>query len=402
MKRIVPLLVTFLLMLGLFACGQAESGPAPSGNAGAEEELSAHTIGVIVYNHADDEVIAFRKYLMDYIAPAFNVNFIYSGSITTVEEELEYIQQAIDGGAEGIMSFLSQDIEAEVKLCSENGVYYMLASGTVSDEDFAKVEHEPYFLGVVGPGSFIEYKAGADMADHFASRKSSDEYFILSGGASLGNAMHLMRAEGMLDTLQTLYGVSFEQSSEELAATAEPLHLEAGNLKICICPGYISRDEMFEEIKEEYVKHQYENVMSVLAISRMADIVKGAKIGVVDCYSETNLHLFTNGTLDYLSGKYSSIIGPSFAAMYNALTGHAEGLRDHGNAFNITQGFWSSDSEEDYEEKYVLASSIEMNAYNYDDLQHVINVFNPDATLEDLENLAAHYSFKDAVARRAQ
>ena len=159
---------------------------------------------------------------------------------------------------------------------------------------------------------------------------------------------------------------------------------------------------MFETIKAEYIKHQYENVLSSLAISRMAEIVKGAKIGVVDCYSETNLQLFNNGTLDYISGKYSSIIGPSFAAMYNAITGYGQELRTSGNAFHIAQGFWSSENVEDYEEKYVLASSMEMNAYNYEDLQQVINVFNPDATLDDLKELAGAYTFKDAVERRAK
>ena len=406
MKRILTILLAALLLFSMTACGAASSGTGSEMAAGESEAsngvLEEHTIGVLVYNFGDDEVAAFRKYLMEYIGPAFNVNFLYSGNITTEEEELDYIQQAIDNGAEGIMSFLSQDLEAEVNLCAENGVYYMLASGTVADDEFAKVERNEYFLGAVGPGTFIEYKAGADMANHFASKRGSNEYFVLSGGASLGNAMHQQRTQGILDTLQTAYGVSFEKSSEEIALTDVPLELEAGELKICVCPGYISRDEMFETIKAEYIKHQYENVLSSLAISRMADIVKGAKIGVVDCYSESNLQLFNNGTLDYLSGKYSSIIGPSFAAMYNAITGHAEQLRTSGNAFHIAQGFWTSENTEDYEEKYVLASSMEMNAYNYEDLQKVINVFNPNATLDDLKKLAEAYTFKDAVERRAK
>lgn len=406
MKKILSFILAAVLVLALAACGTATTpssdGSGTSDANASQTELAPHTIGVLVYNFGDDEVVAFRKYLMEYIGPAFNVTFLYSGNITSQEEEMEYIQQAIDNGAEGIMSFISQDLEAEVELCAQNEVYYLLASGTVSDEEFAKVEKNEYFLGAFGPGTFIEYKAGADMANHFASRKGSNEYFILSGGASLGNAMHQQRTQGMLDTLQTAYGVSFEQSSEEMALTDVPLELEAGELKICICPGYISRDEMFETIKAEYIKHQYENVLSSLAISRMAEIVKGAKIGVVDCYSETNLQLFNNGTLDYISGKYSSIIGPSFAAMYNAITGYGQELRTSGNAFHIAQGFWSSENAEDYEEKYVLASSMEMNAYNYEDLQQVINVFNPDATLDDLKELAGAYTFKDAVERRAK
>ena len=70
-------------------------------------------------------------------------------------------------------------------------------------------------------------------------------------------------------------------------------------------------------------------------------------------------------------------------------------------AGRICQGFWSSDSREDYEEKYSLASSIEKEAYNYEDLQKVMAEYTPDATLEDLRKLAEAYTYEDAVARRA-
>lgn len=63
-------------------------------------------------------------------------------------------------------------------------------------------------------------------------------------------------------------------------------------------------------------------------------------LGTVDCYTETNGELFKNGNLKYLCGKYESIIGPAFAAMYNAVTGYSEDFREDGKAFAIQQGFW--------------------------------------------------------------
>lgn len=405
MKKIWTLVLAVILVLGLAACGTKPAPPEEgSQNASGDQvtELEKHTIGVLVYNQTDDEVIAFRRYLMNYIADVFNVEFLYSGNITSHEEEQEYLQRLIDNGAEGILSFISHDLTAEAKLCEEAGVYYMLASGTVTDEDFAAVEDNPYFLGVIGPGSFIEYKAGSDMAAFFADKKGSNEYFVLSGGAAFGNAMHQKRTQGILDTLSTAYNVQFEKSTEELSLSEDVIHIQNGDLKICICPGYISRDEFFEKIKAEFESDQYDTVLSVLGISRMEDVVKGKRLGVIDCYSETNLQMFALGELQYLSGKYSSIIGPSFAVMYNAITGHAQDFRPRGKSFHITQGFWSSDSREDYEEKYTLASSIEINAYNYEDLQKVIMIFNPDATYEDLKALAEADTFKDALERRAR
>ena len=401
MKKIIALFLAVILVLGLASCGTKEN-PAEGSSGNQVTELEKHTIGVLVYNQTDDEVIAFKRYLVNYIADAFNVEFLYSGNVTSEEEEQEYLQRLIDSGAEGILSFISYDLSAEVKLCEQAGVYYMMASGTVSDEDFASVEDNPFFLGAIGPGAFIEYKAGSDMAAFFAEKKGSNEYFILSGGAAYGNAMHQRRTQGILDTLASAYNVTFEKSTEELSKTAEPVHIQEGDLKICICPGYISRDQFFEQIKGEYESDQYDTVPSVLGISRMADVVKGTRLGVIDCYSETNLQMFASEELQYLVGKYSSIIGPSFAVMYNAITGHAEEFRPRGKSFHITQGFWSSDSREDFEEKYTLASSVEINAYNYEDLQKVIREFNPDATFEDLKALAEADTFKAALERRAR
>ena len=401
MKKMIALFLAVILVLGLASCGTKEK-PAEGSSGNQVTELEKHTIGVLVYNQTDDEVIAFKRYLVNYIADAFNVEFQYSGNITSEEEEQEYLQRLIDSGAEGILSFISYDLSAEVKLCEQAGVYYMMASGTVSDEDFASVEDNPFFLGAIGPGAFIVYKAGSDMAAFFAEKKGSNEYFILSGGAAYGNAMHQRRTQGILDTLASAYNVTFEKSTEELSMTEEPVHIQEGDLKICICPGYISRDQFFEQIKGEYESDQYDTVLSVLGISRMADVVKGTRLGVIDCYSETNLQMFASEELQYLVGKYSSIIGPSFAVMYNAITGHAEEFRPRGKSFHITQGFWSSDSREDFEEKYTLASSVEINAYNYEDLQKVIREFNPDATFEDLKALAEADTFKAALERRAR
>jgi len=70
------------------------------------------------------------------------------------------------------------------------------------------------------------------------------------------------------------------------------------------------------------------------------------------------------------------------------------------DGFHITQGFWTSDSAENFEEKYVLARSIEINAYDIGDLQRVMKAFNPDAKMAELKTLAEAYTFKDAIQRR--
>ena len=104
--------------------------------------------------------------------------------------------------------------------------------------------------------------------------------------------------------------------------------------------------------------------------------------------------------MNYLVGKYGSLVGPSFVAMYNAITGHAQAFRDNGKAFKIVQNFWSSSSEEDFNEKYEVASNITQPAFNYEDLYSICCAYTPEATFEDLRDLASKASFEDAKARR--
>lgn len=398
MKKMISILSVAALTAGLMVSAQTAAA-----NEIDTANLDMHTIGVLVYNLQDEEVISFHNYLKGYIQECFpDVDFLYSSSITSQEEEMEFIQNVADAGAEGILSFNSYDLKKEVELCEENGIYYMIASGSVSEDSFASVEDNEFFLGVVGPGRDIEYQAGVDLAAHFAEEHESGEYFILSGGASMGNEMHKLRTEGILDELQKQYGVTFTQTSEDLALSASSTHAEAGDLKVCVTPGYLDFDVFLDPAREEYEKDQYANVLSVLPIVEMQPVVEGANLGLIDCYNERNMQLYNSGDLDYITGKFSSIIGPSFAAMYNAVTGYAADFREDGKAFQVTQGFWTSDSAEDYAEKYALSSSIAINAYNYEDLQSVCKRFNPDADLNTLKEIASAYTFEDVCERRGQ
>ncbi|MBR2527795.1 MAG: hypothetical protein IKE58_04930 [Blautia sp.] len=376
-----------ILVIGLYCPTLAEEG--------------IHKIGVIVYNIADEEVLGFKEYLKGYIEDNFEmVEFVYSGSISSPEEELAFIQTACDEGVEGFMSFLTYDLRSEVALCEKNQVYYLLASGTVSAEDFEAVEENPWFLGMFGPGQPFEFQAGADMARFFIKEKVGNRYFLLSGGAPLGNEMHYQRTLGILDAISTAYGASFSASREELARTEKPVTVQTDRVSVTICPGYVVFDEYLNSAKEAFAEESFDAVLSVLPPEDMITVIGRTPLGVVDSYNTRNLQLFRDGVLQFIVGKYNSMIGPAFALMLNAVTGYAEEFRDNGKAIQVTQGFWVSDSAEDYNEKYALSASAAMNAYNFDDLSHVTKIFNPDANLNGLCALAEACSYRAVRARR--
>jgi len=397
MKRLVALLLALALCAGLAGCPGKTTEESPRNDA------EVHKIGVIVYNTADEEVIGFREYLKGYIEDNFEmVDFVYSGSIGSGEEELAFIQAACDDGVEGFMSFLTYDLKGEVALCEKNKAYYMLASGTVAAEDFEAVRDNPWFLGAFGPGQPFEFQAGADMARYFIREKTGANYFVLSGGAPLGNEMHYQRTLGILDALANAYGAVFDKSRTELALSNVPVTVSTDRVSVTVCPGYISGDEPLKTAKAAFEAGKYDAVLSVLPPVEMVEVIGRTPLGVVDSYNTRNLQLVTDGVLRFVVGKYNSMVGPAFALMLNAVTGYAADFRDDGRAIQVTQGFWVSDSAEDYNEKYALSTSAAMNAYNFDDLSKVIRLYNPDANLNALVALAEACSYRAVQARRGK
>ena len=388
-KKWIVLVLALALCLGIAACGDSN----------ATNEV--HKIGVIVYNLADEEVVGFREYLQGYIQKTFEiVEFVYSGSIRTQEEEMAFIQDACNQGVEGFLSFRTFDLKAEVELCEKNSAYYLLASGTVSDEEFDSVADNPWFLGMFGPGIELEYQAGLYMAKYFAKDLSNKQYLILSGGAGSGNEMHYQRTLGMLNGFSTLSGVTFGKPAEELAATPSTITVSAGPYSVTIVPGYLSTEEGFVRATNVYTMGRFDVVLSALNVGDFSSVVHGSKLGMVDSYNTRNLQLFSNGTLHYLVGKYSSSVGPAFALMLNAVTGYAGDFRSEGKAIKAAQSFWTSDSAEDYSTKYALSQSETMNAYNFGDLSAVCKAFNRDADLVHLIALAQASSYEAVLVRR--
>lgn len=76
-----------------------------------------HKIGVAVYDLNDNEVKMFQRYYQEYIESSFLVEFIYSPSLRTLEDEEQFISDVQSKGAEGIISFTSYDLNEVVDAC---------------------------------------------------------------------------------------------------------------------------------------------------------------------------------------------------------------------------------------------------------------------------------------------
>ena len=363
------------------------------------------TIGVMTYNPNDSQTVAFRNYLQDYLGEAFDAEFIYSDAANSPETEAEFIEQLHDMGIQGVIGTFQ---DSTMELCEKYEMYYVFGSAALADDRFEKVKDNPYFLGTVSASRQSEEEESGKMAEFFAAQDTdkTESYVICTGGASKSNAMHYARTEAMLETLAADYGITLPEKEEDMQAlikTEEVTDLETVNGgKITLVPGYPVVSPLDETVAGLLDDGSYQVVLSTMAPSYILDGIEAAeeknnidiKLGVVDCFTDETSALF-NGTynggkqeLDYLVGKYGSMLAPAFTAMCNAYSGNAEDFREDGHAFQLYQNYWVASSKEEFNELYAETTNIYENTYSATDIMQVLKEFNPDADFASFKAFA--------------
>ena len=404
LRHVTALLLVICCLLSVVGC-QRGAGEEPY-------EAEKFIIGVAVYDPDSADMAMFMNYYRDYIAEGFPVEFYFSDRLTSGEEEQDFIRSVKKQGAEGVISFYGNDIKPVLETCREEEMYYVLASGTLSDSDFNGVCNNPYFLGTIGPGPEAETQAGGDMASYFWDI-GARQFLILSGGASMNNYMHYARVQGMLEALAKAGGFSYTEPVETLAGTESTVVIQMGEVEITVAPGYFSQESGQANVKEAIASGEYDallcayNVDTVLPyiVAREDELGHSIRTGTVDCFSRQNFDIiktrdaFGHVPIDYIAGKYASMAGPAFAALYNAIGGDLDVVRPGGTAFRLYQGFWSATSPEEFLELYGYTTGIYENAYSCADLMQVIRGYQSTANFGSFQALTQAYDVASVKAR---
>ena len=80
----------------------------------------------------------------------------------------------------------------------------------------------------------------------------------------------------------------------------------------------------------------------------------GIEFSDIDSFTSGNGNAMKDGKLVYLAGKYSSSIGPIFAAVINAVNGNS--IRDKGNAISLSQNYLVAKNYADFDKFYTSDS----------------------------------------------
>lgn len=397
MKKMVSMLLCLTMCLsmavGAAGCGKDEEqtnggntaavtetadsadNTADAGSAAADLDTSKTVkMGVLVSDSTTAEALAFRAYYTEYIQNQYNVEFVYSDELKDAAGEKSAIDTFITNNCKAVISFSSFDRAAQLEQCAGAGVYYAVATGTLTDEEYETYKSNEYYIGAIGPSLEVEYQTGYDMASYYLEQGVKN-FAIFGGAVPYYTEMHIYRVAGMLTAMVDAGGeganyqglTTKDEIVGKIFADGGITTGTIGDVEILgYVGGYDMDDAWFAKCAEMV---QTPGLEVVLAVGNGSDFFGTAsdgtdvKIASVDAYAESYGDAMEAGMLDYLAGKFSASIGPIFMATYSATLGAP--IRDaEGNALALAQGYWVATSHDDFVVYYTADSSLEAPAYD--------------------------------------
>ena len=363
MKKFVRLFVVALCTMALTITA-AFSLTACGGNNKAVK------IGVLVADASGAEALAFRNYYENYVEKNYDVDFVYSEEIgDNTTKEMEELDKLLAENCKAIISFASCDRPAQITKCEESKVYYAIATGTLSDEDYATYKTKKYFVGQVGPSTFTEYSVGLAMGQYYKSLTGDAAVDSIALYVGFPAPEHVARTAGILTGLGMTYS-AFGQllSGTDIIGgiygqdngTANLNNIQTGESGITVttvlsmAPG-AGLDEPLQAMLAGSKPDALLGVGMVSAFMSAQLNQKQIPYSDVDAFTSANKTNFESGSMKYLAGKYGSSVGPVFALVMNALNGNVIRNAD-GHAVSLDQGYMVAKSVTEYNTNYTKES----------------------------------------------
>ena len=360
-------------------------------------------MGILVSDATSAEALAFRTYYSEYIQSQYNVELIYSDELADAAGETSAIDTFITNNCKAIISFSSFDRAARIEQCEGAGVYYAVATGTLTDEEYETYKGYEYYIGAIGPSLDVEFETGYNMAKYYLDQGKTN-FAIFGGAIPYYTEMHIYRAAGMLTAMVEAggEGASYQGADNKDAIIGQIFTdggLVTGQIGTINLSGYVGGYDMDDAWFGKCAQMaQTPDLEVILAVGNGSDFFGTAiagtdvKIASVDAYASSYGDAMSAGMLDYLAGKFSASIGPVFAATYRATLG-APIRTEEGNALALSQGYWVATSAEEFQEFYAVDSSKDAPAYTKDMLDTLLT-----ADYASFADFVSKYSFEEIRA----
>ncbi len=392
-KKLLAMVLAMVMMLSLVACGGGSSESADGGKP--------VKIGVLISDATSGEALGFRSYYENYIAKNYNVELIYSDELKDAAGEKDAIDSMVASNCKAIISFSSFDRPAQIEQCESEKVYYAVATGTLTDEQYETYKGYEYYVGSIGPDNYTEYLAGYEMAKYYLDQGMKN-FGIFTGAMPYYTEMHIFRVAGMLTAMVEAGGEGANyKGATDMGSIVGKIYEDGcllttgaiGDINLLsVVEGYTMDDAWFASCATAV---NAEGLEAFLAVGNGADFFaaskpEAVKIATVDSYIDALGEAMEAGSVDYLAGKFNSSIGPIFIASLRAANGNP--LRDaEGNALKLSQGYWVATDYAQFQD-YQTGDSVETPAYTKEILDQYL-----EADYDTFAKFVSEYTF-DAIS----
>lgn len=318
-------------------------------------------IAVETYDVTDQQFINIQTYY-NYLKNYFNIDFVYSESIASAEDEMKFIENASAAGCSAMIAYYNISQSESVKLCAQKGMYYW----GQADEDaiYDECKDMEYYLGAYDNGEG-DYNAGYSMAKEMIDQGCKKLIYV-SGGKDFGIQMFIDRAQGFYDAAEE-FGAEVVYEVPGWPGTDA---FTAAQTKAC--------DMDFDGLASSFTAAPW--FQPLANVGKLDGSVKIAAIGTID---DTYKDLANAGIVScVLYDCEESFWGSAIPIILNAVTGHGEILRNaDGSAANYEAPRWIVNSPESYNTIFDTHSEGEW-FVTATDLADFIVEYNPNTSYE--------------------
>lgn len=164
MKKILSILMSTVLILGLAACGAKETEVETPNGSSEENRYSDVKIGVLGYMQSGETLDAMTAYL-DALSEDIGFSYDYVvGNNYDEQTNITAVQNLIASGVDGIIMAIGTGIVPIMEECENAGVY-VAGFNSSFDDHFDIIKDNKYFLGTVNDGLYEQSSIGEKAAE---------------------------------------------------------------------------------------------------------------------------------------------------------------------------------------------------------------------------------------------
>ena len=351
-RRWLSVLLAAAVSISTVACsssgGAADTGAAASGTGEAAASSSEHeTFKIAILEvQLNDESTNRATYFNDYIGPKYNCEFMFSEACDDLDSAMTFVENAASAGCDAVINYYAVGANTEqlVQLCQEYGMYYIENGGRNDANDAC---YQAGYDNFGGAFQADQPDTGRLFREYMLETMDPSEehsFIIATGAAYQGNAQQTEISTNMLEAIQEMYGLTYENTIEELITSASPI--EAVNDKgiaIYCYPGIPSASGWLEGMSAALQTGKYDylllapqalgNVGTAVseveeALDKDITVIGFGSFGDALNNAFNTTDKFGNTTVSMSTVKFTSLVSAmAFSEVYNMLTGYSDATK---------------------------------------------------------------------------